>query len=80
MRLALLLAFSMSVFPQSVEVGVAGGVPLTHAFTGSTLNLNGSFGLFSEGGIQHTIPYVVGPKVQIHLWRPLYLGVEALYS
>ncbi len=80
MRLALLLAFATSVFAQSVEVGVAGGVPLTHAFTGYTLNPNGALGLCGECGIQHTLPYVVGPKVQIHLWRPLYFDAEALYS
>jgi len=80
MRPVLLLAFSTSVFAQSVEVGVAGGVPLTHAFTGYTLNPNGAPGLCGECGIQHTLPYVVGPKVQIHLWRPLYVDAEALYS
>jgi len=80
MRLALFLIFTASLFAQTVEVGAVGGVPLTHVFTADTLNPNGAFGLCGECGVQHTLPYVVGPAIQIHLWRPLYLDAQGLYS
>ena len=75
-RLAFFLAFSTSLFAQSVEVGVEGGVPLTHVFNA----FNAVSGFYDESATQRTLPYVVGPKVQIHLWRPLYLDAEGLYS
>jgi hypothetical protein len=80
MLLAFLLAFSTSVFAQSVEVGFEGGVPLTHVFETATLNPNGAAGYCGECATQRTLPYVIGPKVEIHLWRPLYFDAEALYS
>ena len=73
MRLALLLAFSVSVFAQSVQVGVEGGVPLAHVFEANILSS-------CAGCSQRTLPYLIGPKVEIHLWRPLYLDAEALYN
>lgn len=80
MRLALLLAFSTSLFAQSVEIGVVGGVPLTHDFSTYKLNLTGVLGTCGSCATQLTLPYVVGPAVEIRLWRPLYLDAEALYS
>jgi hypothetical protein len=80
MRVALFLALATSVFAQLVEVGVEGGVPITHDFTAQTLNPNGVFGLCGECGTQRTLPYLVGPALQIHLWRFLYLHAQALYG
>lgn len=80
MRLALLLVFTTSVFAQSVEVGIEGGVPITHDFTAQILNPNGVFGLCGECGTQRTLPYLIGPAIQIHLWRFLYLDAQGLYS
>jgi hypothetical protein len=77
MRLALLLSLSTPLlFAQSVEVGVEGGIPLTHVFNA----FNAVSGFYDESATQRTLPYVVGPKIQIHLWRPLYLDAEGLYS
>src|SRR5579859_6166585 len=80
MRLVLLFIFGIAGFAQSIEVGVAGGVPITHDFTAQTLNPNGVFGLCGECGVQRTLPYVVGPAIQIRLWRFLYLDAQGLYS
>ncbi len=80
MQLSFLLAFSTSLFAQSVEVGVVGGIPLTHDFSTYTLNLSGSPGPCGSCATQLTLPYVVGPAVQVHLWRPLYFDAQALYS
>ena len=80
MRVALFLALATSVFAQSVEVGVEGGIPITHDFTAQTLNPNGVFGLCGECGTQRTLPYLIGPAIQIHLWRFLYLHAQALYG
>src|ERR1700734_2909118 len=80
MRFALFFAFATTAFAQSVEVGVVGGVPLTHDFTAQTLNPSGVFGLCGECGTQRTLRYLVGPAIQIHLWRFLSLDAQGLYS
>ena len=80
MRFAFVLVFSSLVFAQAVEVGVEGGVPITHAFSAYTLDPNGGFGRCGECATQRTLPYVVGTAVQIHLWRMLYLDAQGLYS
>jgi hypothetical protein len=80
MRFVLFLVWTTSVVAQSVEIGVVGGVPLTHAFSAHTVNPNGVFGKCGECASQRTLPYVVGARVQVHLWRPLYLDGEALFS
>src|SRR5260370_11815753 len=70
MRLAFFLVFSVPVFAQTISVGIEGGVPLTHVFDATI------FG--SDNTTQR--PYIVGPAIQIHLWRPLYLDAEGSYS
>lgn len=80
MRFVLFLIWATSLVAQPVEIGVAGGVPLTPAFSAHTVNPNGAFGKCGECASQRTLPYVVGAKIQVHLWRPLYLDGEALFS
>lgn len=80
MRLAVFLAFSTSLLAQSLEVGIAGGVPITHDFRAYSLNPNGTFAGCLDCSTQRTLPYLVGPAIQIHLWRFLYLDAQGLYS
>lgn len=80
MRFVLFLVWATSAVAQSVETGIVGGVPLTHAFSAYTLNPTGAPGLCGECGTQRTLPYVIGPAIQIHLWRFLYLDAQGLYS
>ena len=80
MRFVLFLVWATSVVAQSVEIGVVGGVPITHDFTAYTLNPTGAPGLCGECGSQRTLPYIIGPAIQIHLWRFLYLDAQGLYS
>jgi hypothetical protein len=80
MRFALFLAVSAPLFAQSIEVGIMGGVPITHDFTAYSLNPNGTPAGCLDCATQQTLPYVVGPAVQIHLWRFLYLDAQGLYS
>jgi len=78
MRVALFLALATSVFAQLGEVGIEGAVPITHDFTAQTLNPNGIFGLCGECGTPRALPYLVGPPIQIHPWRFLYLHAQGL--
>jgi hypothetical protein len=80
MRLAVFLAFAGSLFAQSVEVGIVGGVPITHDFRAYSLNPNGTFAGCLDCSTQRTLPYVVGPAIQIHVWRFLFLDAQGLYS
>lgn len=80
MRFGLFLVFSNLVFAQAVEVGVEGGVPITHVYTAYTLEPGGAFGKCQECATERTLPYVIGPAIQVHLWRMFYLDAEGLYS
>jgi len=80
MRFALFLVFSNLVFAQSVEVGVEGGVPVTNVYTAYTIDSTGAFGKCAECATQRRLPYVIGPAVQIHFWRMLFLDAKGLYS
>jgi hypothetical protein len=80
MRLALFLVFAAVAFAQPVEVGVVGGVPITHDFTVYSLNPYGTQAGCIDCATQRTLPYVIGPAVQIHLWRFLFLDAQGLYS
>ncbi len=80
MRLALFLVFATAAFAQPVEVGLVGGVPITHDFSAFSLNPNGTQAGCLDCATQRTLPYVIGPAVQIHLWRFLYLDAQGLYS
>ena len=57
-----------------------GGVPITHDFRAYSLNPNGTFAGCLDCSTQRTLPYVVGPAIQILLWRFLYLDAQGLYS
>jgi hypothetical protein len=82
MRFAAILLMPTALSAQFISVGVMGGVPLTPAFNA---NSNGSpppfaLGASYEGAQQRTLPYIVGPTVQIHLWRGLFGEADFLYS
>ena len=79
MRLALFLVFSNWVFAQAVEVGIEGGVPVTNVNTAYIIDTTGAFGKCVECADQQQ-PYVIGPAVQVHLWRLLYLDAQGLYN
>jgi hypothetical protein len=80
MRRVLFLIVSVPLYAQSVQIGVEGGIPLTNAFTAPGVTPPGPFAFVPNAGTQRTLPYLVGPKVEIHLWRPLYLDAEGLYG
>jgi hypothetical protein len=62
-RLLILVALSLPIFGQRIEVGVKGGVPVTAAFqTGSLFNID-----FGESASSATRRYTVGPMVELNL-------------
>lgn len=85
------LAFSSAASSQAVSVGITGGVPLTQAFNAvtdpnfpnianlATVNFPPSQNLLTSA-TERTLPYTVGPYVEIHLVGPLSAKLGALYS
>ena len=63
--------------------GVKGGMPLTAAFEAQSIDQNPSVSILGKCGecaSQRTVPYVVGPAVEIRLQGGFSLSAEALYS
>lgn len=74
---------------QSIWVGVKGGLPLTQAFDATEnsqpLSVIGFYqnspGIFDyDSATQRTVPYTVGPAVEIRLWRHIRAEADGLYS
>jgi Outer membrane protein beta-barrel domain len=81
MRFILIIGLTTVYLPaQSVYIGVKGGVPLTPAFDAQNVNPSGQFGKCGECATERTLPYVVGPALEMHLRGAFSLGLEALYS
>ena len=73
---------------QTISVGIKGGLPLSQAFQAQQ-NLDiptlSAFLLAHpangfESAIQRTVPYTIGPAVEIRLWHQIRAEVDGLYS
>jgi hypothetical protein len=79
-RAALFLFISTSLSAQFVSVGVKGGVPLSPTLDGRMADSTGILGKCGECASGRTLPYVVGPALEVHLNRQWSLSAEALYG
>lgn len=89
MRFIISLFFAACASAQVISVGIKGGVPLTQAFVANTdLALAGFFDLSpqncavcdGQSATQRTIPYIIGPALEIRLFRAFRVDIEGLYS
>lgn len=86
MRFAIAIFLAASASAQLLSVGLKGGVPLTQALAARTdPALAGFFSswrlsFICDSATQRTVPYVVGPALEIHLIGPFRLTAEGLYS
>jgi len=83
--------FSVSFLAaQTISIGIKGGLPLTQAFDAQT-NPNvptlsailgqGLFGLpDSSGATERTVPYTIGPAIEVRLAKHIKAEADALYS
>lgn len=81
MRGALLfLSLTASAWAQSISLGAKGGLNLQPTLEGRTVDNLGILGRCSECASAHTLPYLVGPSLEIQFSRKLSVSVDALYG
>lgn len=80
---ALLLFSTTCASAQLLRVGVAGGLPLTDVFNARTDPNQPVFQYLAspfQSATQRTVPYIVGPAVEVRLTSRFGIEVDALYS
>lgn len=75
--LALLATFASG---QAMSVGVKGGIPLGQTLEGQAVDPLGILGRCGECAASRTVPYLVGPSLEVPLTRQLSLSIDALYN
>ena len=90
MRLTVLIFFATSASAQFIALGVKGGMPLTQAYDAKTNPALAGGGLLDfvpacivdgcESANERTVPYVIGPAIEIRVRGPFRVNVEGLYS
>lgn len=78
--LFILVFAATSTSAQFISLGVKGGVPLSQMIEGRTIDPRGILGQCGECASARTLPYLVGPSLEIYLTHSLALDIDALYG
>jgi hypothetical protein len=80
MVLLICILLAPSASAQFISLGVKGGVPLGQTLEGQTVDPIGVLGKCGECASSRTLPYIVGPSLEVYLTPKLRLSVDALYG
>ena len=80
MLLAVLMLLATSASAQFISLGVKGGVPLVQTLEGRTIDSHGILGQCGECAASRTLPYLIGPSLEVYLTHAFTLNVDALYG
>ena len=80
MLLAVLMLWATSASSQVISIGVKGGLPLGDALEGRTIDAQGILGQCGECASGRTLPYLVGPSLEVYLTHSFTVSVDALYG
>ena len=76
-----ILVFAVtSASAQFISLGVKGGVSLSQTIEGRTVDPHGILGQCGECASSRTLPYLVGPSLEVYLTQALTLNIDALYG
>jgi Outer membrane protein beta-barrel domain len=78
--LILLTLLTATASAQFISLGIKGGVPLGQTLSGKTIDPIGILGRCGECASGRTLPYLIGPSIEVHLPRSFSVSVDALYN
>jgi hypothetical protein len=84
----LFLLFIVPGSAQGIVFGLKGGVPLSQAFSAQqdpsipslAAFLQSRTSIDYDSAVERTVPYTIGPAVEVRLWRKIGVEADGLYS